>query len=267
MIGRDEARARAERWFAGEVEIFEFESGYVVWPATETAVTPADPATQVPGDPATPGPGGPAPAPPAVTGVPRAVVDRRTGELTTYGSLPVPVVAEQYRAHLAAVRRFPPEVLADLYQTGWRPGRDQRAAVDAWLRRYADALSGLQPPAAARRALDEFGGLVLPQRGLRGAPRLGFPSWLFPFELCEPATPSCFSRVQGFVEETGIPAFPFGVHDDGPSDLVVDEAGRVLLLHWADDCLIGDSVEEALGWLLCGGRRPLSLNEDGTSPG
>lgn len=251
MIEPAEARARATRWLAtgGGVEIFEFELGYVVWPTPESA-----------------GIGAAVSGPPVTTGTPRAVVDRETGELTTFGSLPISSVAEEYRALHAARRRFSPDVLQDLYLAGWRPGRDHRAGVDAWLERYAEVLSGFELSPAARRVLDEFGGLVLPQRGPGGGPGGGFPSSLFPFEMDDSDNRSLFGRPQGFSEETGIGVFPIGVYDDEGSDLVVDVAGRVLVLHWADDVLVGDSFESALDWLLCGRGRLVSLDEDGTSP-
>jgi len=46
---------------------------------------------------------------------------------------------------------------------------------------------------------------------------------------------------------------PIGDHEDGPADLVIDPDGRVFLLHWADDFVLGDSIEAALGWLVRGG--------------
>src|SRR5262249_55046221 len=77
--------------------------------------------------------------------------------------------------------RFPPEVDARLQELGWYSGRDVSDRVDAWLARerpaFADAAferDGYPPYAphpAARRVLDEFGGLrsLSSGRGIAGA--------------------------------------------------------------------------------------------------
>lgn len=86
MITKQEALEKADDWLnAGapaerrhEVGIYEFEHGYVVW-----AVEPE------PDDPT---------AIPDTVGSSRRVIDKQTGELTTWPSIPVQIIAEQYSA-------------------------------------------------------------------------------------------------------------------------------------------------------------------------
>lgn len=86
MITREEALEKADRWLNGdapaehrhEVGIYEFDYGYVVW-----AVEPE------PDDPT---------AIPEFVGSSRRVIDKQTGELTTWPSIPVQIIAEQYSA-------------------------------------------------------------------------------------------------------------------------------------------------------------------------
>jgi hypothetical protein len=232
MIDRSRAE-NAAREFLGtgdEIRVAEFDSGYIVWRVDTPA---ADPTT-----------------PPATVGRPTAVIDKETGEVTPWGSLPTEMVAAQYTAHRAAEHRFPPDVRAALEAAGWWPGRSREAAVVAWLNRPAvlAAVRGIEFSGAARAALTEFGGLRLPQFGPDGTPGGGFPTRFFPIPQA-PAT----SALRGFTTRTGIPAAPVGDHEDGPSDLVIDPDGRVFLLHWADDFVVGDSLDTALVWLVRGG--------------
>lgn len=230
MVTREEALRRAREWLSGgthedalaPLDVFEFDLGYVVWPVR---------------------PAGEAGRPPAVIGGARAVVDRETGELTTWPMLPAPVIAEQYREARRSRERFPPEVHSDLLAAGWWPGRDVAAAVDQWLDRTGIDRE-LPMFDAARRALDEFGGLDIPQRGPSGKPGVGFTSRLYPRKL-GPTTP----EIHEFVEIIGRPVFPIGGNDNGPGHLVIDVDGRVYLLGPFDDYLVGDTFDAALAWM------------------
>src|SRR5882757_267409 len=83
-ITRDEAERIAEKWVADSAPpdipltpaVHEFELGYVVW-------------------------GKPPPATPPIIGAGRGIIDRETGELSVWPSLPVAMVIEQFRTHRA----------------------------------------------------------------------------------------------------------------------------------------------------------------------
>ena len=114
MITRSEALARARRWTAElspqdtpEVGLHEFALGWVAWPIRAA--------------PQNPSPVGP-----------QVVIDRETGDLARWPSLPAPVIAEKYVALKAAGDRFPPDVRMMLEEAGWFPGRDISAEVDQW---------------------------------------------------------------------------------------------------------------------------------------
>ncbi|MDG4762751.1 SUKH-3 domain-containing protein [Solwaraspora sp. WMMD406] len=237
MISRAEALARARRWAAQdrpgaepEVGLHEFDDGYVAW-----RVEPVPPDPQVP----------------VATGQPRVVIDRQTGELSVWPSLPAPVIAARYRAEhdarQAAVGRFAPEVRHVLQQAGWFPGRDVSASVDRWLASFADELAGLSVFPAARSAMVEFGGLTVPQFGLHGEPGGGFTSYLHP---TGGGVVTDAARV--FAEEYDDPVFPIGNHADGPSELVMDAQGRVFLLHWAEEFFVAAGIDAALTALIRG---------------
>jgi len=223
-----EAAAREHLGTGGEIRVAEFDSGYIVWRTDQ-----ADPALR-----------------PPTIGRPTAVIDKETGELTPWGSLPTEMVAAQYTAHRAAATRFPPDVRAALEEAGWWPGRNREPAVVAWLNRPAvlAAVQGIEFSGPARAALTEFGGLRLQQFGPNRTPGGGFPTRFFPIPDAL-ATDS----LRAFTARTGISAAPIGDHEDGPADLVIDPDGRVFLLHWADDFVLGDSIEAALVWLVRGG--------------
>ncbi len=235
MISRDEALVLARQW-AGEsapvldVTLFEFDLGYVA-----CLVEPVAPATDG------------RPGPPPSTGYPRAVIDRETGEVSQWPSLPWQTIAERYAQRQAAEGRFPPDVRYVLDNAGWFPGRDLTASVNHWMVRFADELAGLDCPPAARAALVEFGGLQLPQFGRSGRLGGGFTSYIHPTEggvVTESA------RV--FAEEYENPVYPLGNNEDGPSELVVDAQGRVFMLHWADDFFVGPDVDTAIVNLIRG---------------
>ncbi|MFG3419863.1 SUKH-3 domain-containing protein [Micromonospora sp. NPDC049460] len=241
MISREEALARARQWAAAghpgpapEVDLYEFDLGFIASrrePEPEAANGP--------------------PRPPAATGQPTAVIDRETGELSQWPSMPAPAIAERYAKHRAAEGRFPPDVREVLEKAGWFPGRDMTAAVDLWLTRFADELAGLEFFPAARAALVEFGGLRLPQFGGHGEPGGGFGSALHPTRGGVLAEGS-----EIFAEEYGNPVFPLGNNADGPSELVIDAQGRVFQLHWADDFFLGPDIDTAIVALIRGGKAP-----------
>jgi SUKH-3 immunity protein len=227
MISRADAEAKARGQLGPQIGVEEFDTGYVAWLVEPPPVDPT--------------------SAPVTTGRPTVVVDKETGELTTWSSLPTGVVAAQYTAHRAAAGRFAPDVRAALERAGWWPGRDREAAVIAWLNQppILAAVQGIEFSGAARAALIEFGGLRLPQLGPGGTPGGGFASRFFPIPQA-----LATQGVREFTARTGIPATPIGDHDDGPADLVIDPDGRVFLLHQAGDYVVGDSLDAALGWLV-----------------
>ncbi|MGW0434912.1 SUKH-3 domain-containing protein [Micromonospora sp. NPDC003197] len=234
MISREEALALALAWATGdrpgpspEVGLHEFDLGYVAW-----AVPPA------PTDPS---------RPPMATGSPRVVIDRETGELTQWPSLPAPVIAERYAQQRAADNRFPPDVRYVLEEAGWFPGREVTAAVDHWRNRFAEKLTGLTFFPAASAALTEFGGLRLPQFGRNGEPEAGFTSYLHPTR-----GGVATDGAHGFAEEYDNPVFPLGNNEDGPSELVIDAQGRVFMLHWAEEFFVGANIDAAVVALIRG---------------
>jgi hypothetical protein len=229
VISAVEAQQLARSWALdclpaskGEVGLYEFESGYVVWPVPAQCVDEA-----------------------------RAVVDKATGELTRWPSLPVPAVAQRYQRAREARARFPGEVRDVLYDAGWRPGRDVSASVDRWLREvYAEhpaAREVLPMFPAARTALAEFGGLRFTQQR-----RLGYAGGGFRIETWPDAGRMVVDLYVGYATEIGGPVFPFAWYEDGPSDVVVDARGRVYLLHPAGDFLLAGTVDAAITALIWG---------------
>ena len=225
MITRDEALARARTWTADlwpdnppEPGLHEFDLGWVVWPMP---ATPADPTH-----------------PPASTGGPQVVIDRETGDLSRWPSIPAAAIAEKYTALKAAGDRFPPDVRQALDDAGWFPGRDISAAVDQWESKFADRVAGMTFFPAARAAMREFGALSIPQAGTTDG---GYRSHIFP-------TPGGvgIDGAEGFIEEYEHPVFPLGNNQDGPAELVMDEKGRVFFLHWAKNLYLGATIDAAL---------------------
>ena len=249
MISRDEALVLARQW-AGEsvpvldVTLFEFDLGYVA-----CLVEPVATATDG------------LPGPPPSTGYPRAVIDRETGEVSQWPSLPWQTIAGRYAQRHAAEGRFPPDVRYVLEQAGWFPGRDVGTAVDHWMVRFADELDGLECSPAARAALVEFGGLQLPQFGQHGELGGGFTSYVHPTEGGV-VTDKAFA----FSEENDNPVYPLGNNEDGPSELVVDAQGRVFMLHWAGDFFVGPDVDSAIVSLVRGDEQPETSEVDWRNP-
>ncbi|MBQ1027731.1 SUKH-3 domain-containing protein [Micromonospora sp. C95] len=235
MISRDEVLAIARDWAneqtTFDVTLFEFDLGYVA-----CLVEPVAAVTDGP------------PLPPPSTGYPRLVIDRETGEVSQWSSLPWQTIAERYTQRRAAEGRFPPDVRHVLEQAGWFPGRKFRAAVDHWMVRFADELAGLECPPVVRAALVEFGGLQLPQFGRSGRPGGGFTSYIHPTEGGVVTV-----AARAFAEEFDNPVYPIGNNEDGPSELVADAQGRVFMLHWADDFYVGPDLDSAIVKLIRGG--------------
>lgn len=234
MITRDEALARARTWAAeghpggtGEIGLHEFDLGWVAW-----AMRPA------PADPT---------QPPPETGGQQIVIDRETGDISRWPSLPAEVIAKQYATSRAAEGRFPPDVRSVLEKAGWFPGRDVSAAVGQWEIRFAETLAQLPFFPVVRAALCEFGGLVLPQYGPSGSLGGGFTSYLHPT-----GGGVGVEAAEGFAEEYGNAVFPLGNNQDGPAEIVMDEQGRVFFLHWAEDFFLGAGVDAALVALIRG---------------
>jgi hypothetical protein len=235
MITRDQALEMARSWTAGlwpdnptEVGLHEFDHGWVAWPIRPQAQdsTQAQP----------------------VAGDPRVVIDRETGDLARWPSIPSRAIAEKYTAFKALGDRFPPDVRMMLDQAGWSPGRDISAAVAQWEVQFAGRLAGMTFYPAARAAMREFGALRIPQAA---APEIGYHSYIFPT-----AGGVATDRTEGFLEEYEHPVFPLGNYQDGPAELVMDEQGRVFLLHWANDWYLGATIDAALISLVRRGRWP-----------
>lgn len=237
----DEAAEIARPWAlrslpssGGEIGLYEFDLGYVAW----AKAPPADPSR-----------------PPAVIGAPLAVVDKATGELTQWPSLSPPGVAELYQREAEARRRLPEDVRAVLTAAGWRSDRDVSAWVTTWLKETADARLPIFP--AARRLLDEFGGLRFRQLKPPGVASGGFDVQFWPTDgrvLVE-----LFAE---FAADLGMPVFPLAWYEDGPSDLVVAADGRVFLLHEAGEFLVGATPDEAITRLVRG-EPPTEVDDSG----
>jgi hypothetical protein len=159
------------------------------------------------------------------------------------------------------VGRFPEDVRVFLAAAGWRSGRDVSERVRGWLRDlYAEdprVRSALPLFPAAQAALAEFGGLRFTQRKRVGSAYGGFRIELWPdvgrvpVELCE-----------DMAGALGAPVFPLAWHEDGPSVLVVDAGGRVLMLHPVGEFLVGATVDEAIVALVRGAE-PSELDDLG----
>jgi hypothetical protein len=241
VISPDDALRLARPWAInslpscnGEVGLYEFELGYVAWPAG-----PRPPADEWP------------PQPPLMLGGPNLVIDKQTGELSVWPSVAPETVADMYRHERRARHRFPADVRAVLDEAGWRPGRDVSAWVNRWLREvydeYAGAREGLTLFPVAQAALAEFGGLRFAQR-----PRPGDPGSGFRVELWPDVGRVVVDLYTSYAADLGVPVFPFAWYEDGPSDAVVDVHGRVFLLHPIGDFLVADTVDGAITALIRG---------------
>jgi len=213
MIDIDEARRRANEWVrreepAATAGIYEFDLGYVAWRIDERPLGERE------------------------FGKPCAVISRDSGELSLWPSLAPPQVAEFYRTHVAALRRFPADVRALLRLGGWRPGRDVSGVVAAWWRN-STVDTPLLP--AAEAVLNEFGGL-----------RMRVLGWTF-----VPQQPDEAPRHHPeLARRLGQPVLT--VADAPEGELVVDATGRTHLLPADDgaDGTVRDTFDDMLNTLL-----------------
>ncbi|GAB3154675.1 hypothetical protein GCM10027290_49460 [Micromonospora sonneratiae] len=213
MIDIDEARQRANEWVRREdpeatAGIYEFDLGYVTWRIDERPLIERE------------------------FGKPCAVISRDTGELSLWPSLAPEQVAEFYRVHTAATRRFPADIRALLRLGGWRPGRDVSGVVGQWWRNNSDE-TPLSPAAAA--VLNEFGGL-----------RMRVLGWTF-----VPQQPDEAPRFHpDLTRRLGQPALTVADAADGP--LVVDAEGRTYLIRTdaVDAELVTETFDQMLTALL-----------------
>jgi hypothetical protein len=237
LVTPDEATQIARPWAlaslpasGGDVGLHEFDLGYVAW----AKVPPSDPDR-----------------PPEVIGAPLAVVDKETGELSQWPSLSPAGVAELYELEMAARRRFPDDVRQVLTTAGWRSDRNVGAQVSTWLAELYAATPGLDRRLpifpAARRVLEEFGGLTFRQLKRPGVATGGFDVQFWPTE--GRVLTDLFVE---FAADLGMPVFPLAWYEDGPSDIVAAADGRVFLLHEAGEFLVGPSPDEAMTRLVRG---------------
>jgi hypothetical protein len=63
-----------------------------------------------------------------------------------------------------------------------------------------------------------------------------------------------------------VPLTPIGYrHDDGPSELTIDPAGRVFVSHWSGNYFVAGSADEAIAKLTRGvGNTLPEVRSDGT---
>jgi len=247
LITREQALDTARAWAvtslpggSGEVDLWEFELGWVAWPLAP----PRQPGQL-----------------PTLLGAPKAVIDRESGELSQWPSLSAELVAERYRADRAARERLPDDVREVLAAAGWRSGRDVSARVRHWLdgvyQQIPAAREQLPMFPAAERALGEFGGLRFTQLS-----RVGYAGGGFRVEIWPDVGRLVLDTYTGFAADLGQPVFPFAWYEDGSSDAVIAADGRVFLLHPAATFLLGADVDEALAGLVRGARWP-EVDEQG----
>lgn len=250
MLSEAEASARADAWVnagdAGrrrEVGLLEFDLGWVVWGKEPP---PADRGR-----------------PPERIGNAKAVIDRATGELTTWPSLPAAEVARRYGWRRAAFERFPADVAPHLAAAGWHPGRQVPAAeldaFDAHLR----TLPSWAPPEpgspayrlfdVARAALVEFG-------GLRVTPPSEPPFSFHPF-----GHDIDIGLLEGLDEMLGRPVAPLGARfREYAEELAIDVDGRVFVGTMAGLYHLADTLDDAVARLVRGPRGSLyEVTEDG----
>ncbi len=133
-----------------------------------------------------------------------------------------------------------------LRSAGWFPGRSDAARTEAWARAL-DKEGGFQMADAARKALEEYGGLTVSVDG-EGADvaKCGFrldPTLAIGEE----------DRFGGLGQALGIRLYPLGEAAEGNAFLSIDEKGEVYIVH---DALywIAPSIAEAVEALILGKR-------------
>ncbi|WP_157407939.1 SUKH-3 domain-containing protein [Actinomadura atramentaria] len=151
--------------------------------------------------------------------------------------------------------RFHADVETALFQAGWMPGRDAAARVDPWL---ADFCAQTDPLGkrheifpAARDIYREFGLLDLYPFG-RGEETGAFPIHFFPADV-----PLAEVSAFGLAARLSMRTFPIGRTDDSTNVLIVDEQGRVYMVHdIGGEFFLGTSIDAALEVLVRGLRAP-----------
>lgn len=251
-ISQNEALTRIRAWYSSEgaippgasIGIREFELGYVGWIA-EPEPEPTN---------------GP-PRPPMTVGVARIVIDRQTGAASMWPCLPISTVIAQFTAHHQAEIRFSEPLRQALTSAGWRPGQDLTASVNLWLRQADESARGVQPPAAVRSFLAEFGMVSLPRLGLASLP--GYHFHPAAHQRQPQPVPRISPAITRFQVRTGIAAFPIGYRvDDLTAELVMDQAGQVFLLDGSGDYYVGTGDEAIVA--LAMDHRLSVVREDGT---
>jgi hypothetical protein len=232
-----EAHEKARRWAlahapssGGQVGLYEFDLGYVAW-----VIPPPAPRRE---------------GPPTLVGAPRLVIDKRTGELSTWPSLSVQAVAERYRQERRAEQRFTAEVRQVLTAAGWYPSRDVSSWVDLWLTELYEQDPSVRRKLplfpVARTALGEFGGLrftpLAPADDTCGRSRV---------ELWPTDRPVAVDLCGEFAAAIDALVFPLAWYQLGPGHAVVDDTGRVFLLHPDGAVLLAASVDDAITALVC----------------
>jgi hypothetical protein len=194
--------------------------------------------------------------------VPAEVVERAREATFERSDILDRQIAEYKAAHAEPeppdAGRFMPQVRQRLLGLGWKPGRDVREKVDAWLGEWVDELAALpferdgypryEPFPAALKVLYEFGGLYSMSNG-RGITSAQIPFSIYPGEsddLMQFAV-----DVQMLGEMIGQRAFQVGNVERGMGGLVVDELGRVFAVGPVE-LYLGENIEEALTRMLRG---------------
>ncbi|MEQ4301823.1 SUKH-3 domain-containing protein [Plantactinospora sp. B6F1] len=217
MIARAEAYRLAREWARRELGtedpgFREFEAGYVVWDRPPAAPGPLPP-------------GSGAGQPPPRVGAARGVLDRETGQWSSWPSLPIDDVIRLYLAYHTGSARFPEDVRTMLRMAGWVPGRDGSALLRTWCRRHRIDETVLFP--VARTVAADFGGLTI--AGYRFTPT--------PDDRVPPAHPDLADRL-------GMRVWQIAAGDGRM--LVVDESGAVHRRDRSGDAAYASSVDDAL---------------------
>jgi hypothetical protein len=154
---------------------------------------------------------------------------------------------------------FPPDVNEALTALGWRPGRDVRDRVDAWLAGWVDDLAELpferdgyrryEPIPAALAVLNEFGGID----SLANGP--GQTSAQIPFSIYPSSDNDDLMRFALDVAMLGDRidqrVFQIGDVERRMGALVVDDTGRVFAVGPVE-LYLGKDIQEALMRMLRG---------------
>jgi hypothetical protein len=143
-----------------------------------------------------------------------------------------------------ATTRFPEPVAQVLRAAGWFEGRDDPGTADALIAQVlaAGRAGGFEfeVPAAAHRALREFGGLEV----TAAATGLEFPGHDFSID---PVIVTRRFEVYAELDRIiGGRSFPFGVDHVEHTGFALGPDGRVYLLHYTGFYIVGDTVDEAL---------------------